>query len=93
MLRGKSWVLVCALVILATAITGVCLAVTPVAASFPQTNSMPYNSTLATTLHDQEPVPAPSPVSTSSQPLADDCLLCYSPSHNLLTRLSGWMGK
>jgi hypothetical protein len=81
------------LVILVIAITGVCLAVTPVAASFPQTNSIPYTSTLAITLHDQEPAPVPSPASTRSQPSADDCLLCYSPSHNLLSRLSGWMGK
>jgi hypothetical protein len=93
MLRGKGWVFICSFIILAIAITGVSLAVTPVAAYFPQANSIPYSSTLATTLHDQESAPLPSPALSSSQTSTDGCLLCYSPSHNLLSRLSGWMGK
>ena len=91
--REKKWFYIFSLVILVMSITAVCLAVTPVAASFPQVNSNSYRSTLATTLHDQGPDPAASPVPTSSQPSPIGCLLCYSPSHNLLTRLSGWMGK
>jgi hypothetical protein len=91
--RGKSWVFICSFVILAIAIMGICLAVTPVAASFPQSNPVPNRATLATTLHDQAPRPAALPALTSVQPSTDSCLLCYSPSHNLMTRLSGWLGK
>ncbi len=90
---GKGWIFICSIIILAIAITGVCLAVTPVAASYPQANSIPYSGSLATTLHDQKPAPASLPAPTSSKPSADSCLLCYSPSHNLLSRLSGWMSK
>ena len=93
MLRGKNWFYILSLAMLVISITGICLAVTPVAASFPQVNSNSYSSTLATTLHNQGPEPAVSPVPTSSQPSTDGCLLCYSPSHNLLARLSRWMGK
>jgi hypothetical protein len=92
-MRGKNWFYILSLVVVVLSISAVCLAVTPVAASFPQVNSNSYHSTLATTLHDQGPDPAASPVHTSSQPETVGCLLCYSPSHNLLTRLSGWMGK
>jgi hypothetical protein len=93
MLRGQSWAFICSFVILAIAITGICLAVTPVAASFPQVNSNPYSATLATTMHDQGPDPETSPALASSQPSTDGCLLCYSPSHNMLARLSGWMDR
>jgi hypothetical protein len=91
--REKKWFFIFSLVILVISITGVCLAVTPVAASFPQANSIPYAGALATTLHDQGPDPTAVPAPASSQPSTVGCLLCYSPSHNLLTRLSGWMGK
>ena len=93
MLRGKVWFYILSLVILVISITAVCLAVTPVDASFPQTDPNSYRSSLATTMHGQGPSPAAAPVSTSSQPSTVSCLLCYSPSHNLLMRLSGWMGK
>jgi hypothetical protein len=93
MMRGKHWVYIFSLVILIITITGVCLAVTPVAASFTQNNPAPYSSTLATTLHDRGPDPAAAPSVASAQPSTDSCLLCYSPSHKLMTRLSGWMGR
>jgi len=94
MSRGKSWAFICAFVVLVIAITGICLAVTPVAASFPQTTtSTPHSNTLANTLHDQGPALVGAPSDSSLQPSADACLLCYSPSHKMLARLSGWMGK
>jgi len=83
--RGQSWIIFCSFVILAVAITGICLAVTPVAAAALQNNSINNVGTLATTLHTQEANPAPAPAAqTTSQPSADTCLLCYSPSHTLL---------
>jgi hypothetical protein len=66
------------------------LAVTPVAAYVPQPFPFPftYVGGVATTLHTQEADLAKPPLA-GSHPTADSCLLCYSPSHNLLTRLSG----
>jgi hypothetical protein len=94
MLRGQSWIFICSFVILAIAITGICLAVTPVAAAALQNNSTTNAGTLDTTLHTQGSNSASPPAAqTTSQPSADTCLLCYSPSHTLLSRLSEWMGK
>jgi hypothetical protein len=93
MFREHSWIFICWFVILAITITGICLAVTPAAAAAPQISSITYSSSLATTLHNQDTHQAAPAALTSSQPSTDRCLLCYSPSHNLLSRLSEWMGK
>ena len=93
MSRGQDWIFVCSFVVLAIAITGVCLAVTPVAAFATQVNHFTYNGALATTLHNQVTNLNALPAQTNSRLSADVCLLCYSPSHVLLSHLSRWMGK
>jgi hypothetical protein len=95
MSKGAAWTVLSFAIILAFAMTGVLAAVTPAAASGTQNTSFNYGMTLATNLHTGGVTPAdttqPSPL--TSQPSADGCLLCYSPSHTLLNRLSEWMGK
>jgi len=90
MSRGKSWLVICSFAILAISLIGVCLAVTPVAAYATQFSPTTFAGSLATTLHDQgvnlAGLPPVSPIST--RPLADSCLLCYSPSHHLLNHIS-----
>ena len=93
MFRSQSWLIICSFVILAIAITGICLAVTPVAASALQATPIASRSDLATNLHTEKTgLNAPPPVAQmNTQPSTDGCLLCYSPSHILLTRLTNWM--
>ena len=97
MLRQKSLIVFCSFIILAVAIMGVCLEVTPAAAAAVQNASIPNSGNPATNLHGQAQGAglnaAPPAGQSTSQPLAEKCLLCYSPSHNLLSRLSMWLGK
>jgi hypothetical protein len=95
MLGRQSWFIICSFVILAIAITGICLAVTPAAASALQNTPVTYNGTLATNMHTEEVDlnAPPLEAQVTTRPAKDTCLLCYSPSHTLWSRLSVWMGK
>ena len=95
MSKGTGWALLSFTIIIAFALTGLFLAVTPAAASGTQTTSFNYGMNPATTLHSTVVEPADTTLASplASQPSADGCLLCYSPFHSLLTRLSGWVGK
>jgi hypothetical protein len=95
MSRGQSWIILCSLAILTIVSMGICLAVTPAAASAPYNLSNTYTGDLATTLHTPEVSQAgpPQAAPAGSEPLTGGCLLCYSRSHTLLSILSGWMGR
>jgi len=81
--------------ILAFAMTGVFVAATPAAASVAQNTLFNNGMTPATNLHTSGVQPAEPELASplTPQPSADGCLLCYSPFHSMLVRLSGWMGK
>ena len=93
MFRGQTWIIICSFIILAIVFAGVFHAVTPVAAFTPQINAITVSGSLATNLHDQGNGLQTTPAQMNFQPSTDGCLLCYSPSHNLLSHLSGWLGK
>jgi hypothetical protein len=95
MSKGTAWTALSFTIILAFAMTGVLVAVTPAAASVAQNAPFTYGMTPATNLHTSGVEPAVITLVSpfTSQPSADVCLLCYSPFHALLTRLSEWMGK
>ena len=95
MSKGTAWTALSFTIILVFVMTGVLMAVTPAAASVAQNTPFTYGMTPATNLHSSEVQPADTTLASpfSSQPSADVCLLCYSPSHVLLNRLNGWMGK
>ncbi|MGD0004627.1 MAG: hypothetical protein ABSE06_10405 [Anaerolineaceae bacterium] len=95
MSKGAAWTILSFAIILAFAMTGVLVAVTPVAAYVAQNTPFTYGMTPATNLHTSAVTSADTTLASPliSQPLAESCLLCYSPFHTLLTRLSEWMGK
>ncbi len=95
MSKGTAWTVLSFTIILAFAMTGVFLAVTPAAASRTQNTSFNYEMNPATNLHTSQSEPADTMLASplTSQPSADGCLLCYSPFHAWLTRLSEWLGK